>query len=567
MCQLNMVVGDLDGNVEAMLAAYDQAEADGCDLAVFSELSITGYPPEDLVLKPGFVADNQAALAKLAARTGHCVAFVGFVDDDRDLYDAAAVCARGQVVGRYHKRLLPNYAVFDEARTFTPGVEPLALYEIAGVKVGVSVCEDAWGPSGPIAEQAAGGAELVVNLNASPYFRGRHVERERMIATRAEDGHCTIVYVNQVGGQDELVFDGGSFVVDADGDLVCHLPQFREAVEVVDLDVRPSYRTRLLDPRGRSALTPLPVVEISGLPAVADPPREEWRRPAEHHPLDPPAEVYDALVLGTRDYLVKNGFTDAVIGLSGGIDSSLVTCIAADAIGPDHVHTVAMPSRFSSEHSRTDADALAEALGVHHTVASIEEVHAAFRTMLTPAIGEPVGLTDENLQPRIRGTYLMALTNANRGWLVLTTGNKSELAVGYSTLYGDTAGGFAVIKDVPKTLVYDLCRHVNARAGRSIIPESVITKPPSAELRPDQRDDQSLPPYEVLDPILEDYVEGDLTRAELVAAGHDAELVAKVTRLVDVAEYKRRQNPPGPRITPKAFGKDRRIPITNRYDR
>jgi NAD+ synthase (glutamine-hydrolysing) len=388
-----------------------------------------------------------------------------------------------------------------------------------------------------------------------------------MIATRAEDGHCTIVYVNQVGGQDELVFDGGSFVVDADGDLVCHLAQFREAVEVVDLDVRPTFRTRLLDPRGRSTVAPLPVVEISGLPAVADPPASAWRRPPDFHPLDPLAEVYDALVVGTRDYLVKNGFTDAVIGLSGGIDSSLVTCIAADALGPDHVHTVAMPSRFSSEHSRTDASALAEALGVHHTVAPIEEVHAAFRSMLTPAVGEPAGLTDENLQPRIRGTYLMALTNANRGWLVLTTGNKSELAVGYSTLYGDTAGGFAVIKDVPKLLVYDLCRHVNARAGCQVIPESVITKPPSAELRPDQRDDQSLPPYEVLDPLLEDYVEGDLTRAGLVAAGHDPALVDRVTRLVDVAEFKRRQNPPGPRITAKAFGKDRRIPITNRYDR
>jgi len=567
LCQLNVVVGDLEGNVGRMLAAYETAEADGCDLAVFSELAVTGYPPEDLVLKPGFVADNQAAVAKLAARTGHCVAVVGFVDVDRDLRNAAAVCAGGQVVGRYHKRLLPNYAVFDEARTFSPGVLPLTLYEIAGVKVGISICEDAWAPSGPIAEQAAGGAELLVNINASPYARNRHVERERMLATRAEDGHCSIVYVNQVGGQDELVFDGGSFVVDANGDPVCHLPQFVEAVEVLDLDVRPTFRTRLLDPRGRAAVTPMPLLEISGVAAISDPARADWRQPPAFVPLDPVAEVYEALVLGTRDYLVKNGFTDAVIGLSGGVDSSLVTCIAADAIGAEHVHTVALPSRYSSEHSRTDADALADALGVHHETASIEEVHAAFRAMLTPLVGEPAGLTDENLQPRIRGTFLMALTNANRGWLVLTTGNKSELAVGYSTLYGDTAGGFAVIKDVPKLLVYELCRHVNARAGRAVVPESVLTKPPSAELRPDQRDDQSLPPYEVLDPIVEAYVERDLTRAELVAAGYDAGLVGRITRLIDIAEYKRRQSPPGPRITPKAFGKDRRIPITHRYDR
>jgi NAD+ synthase (glutamine-hydrolysing) len=565
LCQLNTVVGDLDGNVERALAAYEAAEAASCDLAVFPELTITGYPPEDLVLKPGFVADNRAALAKLAARTGHCVAVVGFVDADRDLRNAAALCTRGEVVGRYHKRLLPNYAVFDEARTFVPGSSPLELFEIAGVRVGMSICEDAWAPAGPIADQAAGGAELVVNLNASPYFRDRHVERERMIATRAEDGHCWIVYVNQVGGQDELVFDGGSFVVDADGDEVCHLPQFEESVAFVDLDLHPSFRARLLDPRGRAAVAPLPVVQVSGTAASEDPEPGAALRPRPFEPLDPVAEVYAALVLGTRDYLGKNGFTDAVIGLSGGIDSSLVTCIAVDALGADHVHTVAMPSRYSSDGSITDADALADALGVHHMVAPIEEVHSAFRSMLEPAIGPPEGLTDENLQPRIRGTFLMALTNANRGWLVLTTGNKSELAVGYSTLYGDTAGGFAVIKDVPKLLVYDLCRYVNARAGREVVPEAVITKPPSAELRPDQRDDQSLPPYEVLDPLLEQYVEGDFTKADLVAAGFDEELVRRVTRMVDVAEFKRRQNPPGPRITPKAFGKDRRMPITNRY--
>ncbi|MBA2282269.1 MAG: NAD+ synthase [Acidimicrobiia bacterium] len=564
LCQLNTVVGDLDGNVRRILAAYEQAEAAGADLAVFPELAITGYPAEDLLLRPGFVADNRAALDKVAAGTGRCVAFVGFVDADRDLRNAAAVCADGAVVGRYHKRLLPNYAVFDEQRYFTAGVRPISLFDVGGVRVGVSICEDAWAPTGPIYQQGAGGAELVVNLNASPYYRGRHVERERMIATRAEDGHCAIVYVNQVGGQDELVFDGGSFVVDDRGELVTRLPQFQEQVALVDVDVRMTFRTRLLDPRGRAAVEPLPVVDV-GTRAIA-PAEGRPDVPAPVEPLGPVAEVYEALVLGTRDYVHKNGFTDVVIGLSGGIDSSLVTCIAADALGADHVYTVAMPSRFSSEHSRRDAGRLAANLAVDHCEVAIEPAHAAFREMLTPVAGEPTGLTDENLQPRVRGTLLMALTNANRGWLVLTTGNKSELAVGYSTLYGDTAGGFAVISDVPKLLVYDLCRLINERAGREIIPESVLTKPPSAELRPDQRDDQSLPPYEALDPLLAAYVEEDMTRTELVAAGHDAALVERITRLVDVAEYKRRQNPPGPRISAKAFGKDRRMPITNGYD-
>jgi NAD+ synthase (glutamine-hydrolysing) len=563
LCQLNTVVGDLDGNVEKILAAYADAEAAGCDIAVFPELAITGYPPEDLLLRPGFVTDNIAALQRVAEATGRCAAVVGFADADRDLRNAAAVCSGGAVVGTYQKRLLPNYAVFDEQRYFTPGASPLQLYEIAGARVGVAVCEDAWAPRGPIFEQGAGGAELIVIPNASPYFRCRQAERERMIATRAEDAHATIVYVNQVGGQDELVFDGASFVVDDSGDLVVRLPQHREAVEIVDLSLRATFRTRLLDPRGRSHVDPLPVVEVTPSRPADEP---EQRKPAVCEPLlDDVEEVYEALVLGTRDYVRKNGFTDVVIGLSGGVDSSLVTCIAVDALGAEHVHTVAMPSRFSSDHSKSDADLLAEALGIDHRVVPIEPGHAAFREMLTPVCGEPEGLTDENLQPRIRGTLLMALTNANRGWLVLTTGNKTETAVGYSTLYGDTAGGFAVICDVPKLLVYDLCRLVNRRAGREIVPESVLTKPPSAELRPDQRDDQSLPPYEVLDPIVVAYVEKDMTRGELVADGFDPELVERITRLIDIAEYKRRQNPPGPRITPKAFGKDRRMPITNRY--
>jgi NAD+ synthase (glutamine-hydrolysing) len=562
LAQLNTVVGDLDGNVDRVLAAYDRAEAAGCDLVLFPELAITGYPPEDLVLKPGFVSANREALDKVVARTGRCAAVIGFVDVGRDLHNAAAICAEGEVRGTYRKRLLPNYAVFDEQRYFASGDEPLALYEVAGVKVGIAICEDVWSPEGPIAAQSAGGAELIVIPNGSPYFAGRHNERERMVATRAEDAHCPIAYVNQVGGQDELIFDGASFVVDGDGELVARLPQFREDVQVVDLDLRPVFRTRLLDPRGRAGAPALPVVSISG-------PRADLVDPVPApctDLLEPVAEVYEALVVATHDYVTKNGFTDVVFGLSGGIDSSLVAVIAADALGPDRVHAVSMPSRYSSDHSKSDAVTLCDELGIDLRTIAIEPAHAAYLDLLEPAFeGLAPDLTEENLQPRIRGTLLMALSNKFRGWLVLTTGNKSELAVGYSTLYGDTAGGFAVIKDVPKLLVYDLCRHYNAKVGREVIPESVLTKPPSAELRPDQRDDQSLPPYEVLDPLLEAYVEHDLTRGELVEAGFDAALVDRITRLVDLAEYKRRQNPPGPRLTPKAFGKDRRMPITNGY--
>ena len=561
LCQLNTTVGDLDGNVARILDALGVAEQAGADVAAFPELAITGYPPEDLVLKPGFVADNRAALAKVAARTGRCAAIVGFVDAGRDLHNAAAVCIGGDVAGIYRKRLLPNYAVFDEQRYFTPGAELPELYVIGGVRVGVSICEDAWSPNGPISVQGLGGAELVVNINASPYFANRLAARERMLATRAADASCALVYVNQVGGQDELVFDGASMVFDADGELLARAPQFVEAVTVVDLDVRPVFRKRLLDPRGRVSTDPLPEVVLTERP-VAD---EDHRAPVVEPALDPIAEVYEALVLGTRDYVRKNGFTDVVIGLSGGIDSSLVACVAADALGAEHVHGVSMPSRYSSEGSRTDAEELARALGIDYRTIAIEDAFAAFLDLLGPSFGDrPPDLTEENLQSRIRGMLLMALSN-KFGWIVLTTGNKSEMAVGYSTLYGDTAGGFAVIKDVFKLQVYELCRYVNARAGRAVIPPDVLTKPPSAELRPDQRDDQSLPAYEVLDPILEAYIEGDGTAGELVAEGLDEAVVRRITRLVDLAEYKRRQSPPGVRVTAKAFGKDRRLPITNGY--
>jgi NAD+ synthase (glutamine-hydrolysing) len=563
LAQVNPTVGDLDGNLGKLVDAYDRAEAAGCDLVAFPELSTTGYPPEDLVLKPGFVADNLDVLSKLASRTGRCAAVVGFVDQGRDLYNAAAVCAGGEILGTYHKRLLPNIAVFDEARYFVPGhdSDPLELFVVGGVRVGVSICEDIWSPFGPVAAQAAAGAEVSVNINGSPFHTGKIAERERMLATRAADTHTAIVYVNQVGGQDELVFDGGSVVLDHEGTLLARAPQFAESFTVVDVPVPPVYRKRLLDPRGRATDDILPTVEVTTTPVVHDEPVAATITP----PVEADRELYDALVLGTRDYCAKNGFSDVVIGLSGGIDSTLVACVAADALGPDHVHGVSMPSRYSSDHSRSDAELLAANLGIELRTVSIEPAFQAYIDMLGPSFsGREPGLTYENIQSRCRGQVLMALSN-EFGWMVLTTGNKSEMAVGYFTIYGDSVGGYAVIKDVLKLRVYDLCRYVNRRAGRAVVPEGVITKPPSAELRPDQRDDESLPPYDVLDPILELYVEQDRTAAEIVELGHDEALVRRITRLVDVAEYKRRQSPPGVRVSRKAFGKDRRLPITSGY--
>ncbi len=564
-CQINTVVGDLDGNVERVLKALEEAESAGADLAVFPELAVTGYPPEDLLLKPGFVADNAVALEKLASRTGRCAVVVGFVDARRDLYNAAAVCGFGSVQGVYRKRLLPNYSVFDEQRYFAAGTDEPQLFLVGGVRVGVSICEDVWAPTGPLTEQAAGGAELVVNLSASPYYAGRLAERERMLATRAADASCALVYVNLVGGQDELVFDGASLVVDATGKVVARAPQFVEQTMVFDLEVRPVFRKRLLDPRGRASAKPMEEVLLTATSERAD----GSAVPHVTDPLSRVREVYEALVLGTRDYMRKNGFEDAVVGLSGGVDSSLVATLAVDAVGPEHVHGVLMPSRYSSSGSIEDACTVAENLGIEHRVVEIEPMHAAFLQQLAPSFaGREEDLTEENIQARIRGTLLMALSN-KFGWLVLATGNKSELAAGFSTLYGDLAGGFAVIKDVPKTLVYELCRDRNTRGAQGgddgPIPESVLTKPPSAELKPGQRDDQTLPPYDQLDPVLEAYIEGDTTAAELERSGFDAELVRRVVAMVDKAEYKRRQAPPGVRVTPKAFGKDRRLPITNRY--
>jgi NAD+ synthase (glutamine-hydrolysing) len=558
--QLDLVVGDIDGNEARMLDAYDRAAAVDADLVAFPELAVTGYPPEDLLLRPAFVAHAAESLAKLAARTGATAAVVGYPEllADGALSNSAALCAAGEVRGVYRKHRLPNYAVFDEQRYFVPATEDGPLFTIAGLQVALTVCEDAWSATGPVVTQAAAGAEVVVNINASPYYAGRVREREAVLAERALLAESPIVYVNLVGGQDELVFDGASMVVGVDGSVIARAKQFEEDLLVVDLDVRRAHHRRA--PAGQVRPEPLPTVEVSGshlgLPS---------RAPRIEPLLDPVQEVYRALVVGTRDYVQKSGFERVTVALSGGIDSTIVAVIAADALGPDRVTGVLMPSRYSSGGSVTDAEALAANLGIRTMTVPIEPAHAAFTGMLADAFaGTEAGLAEENLQSRIRGTVMMTLSN-KFGWLVLTTGNKSEMATGYSTLYGDMAGGFAVIKDVPKMLVYAICEDVNRRAGREVVPRAVIEKAPSAELRPDQLDADSLPPYPVLDAILEGYVEDDRSIADLVAAGFERDTVVRVANLVDRAEYKRRQAPPGVRVSPKAFGKDRRLPIVNRW--
>jgi NAD+ synthase (glutamine-hydrolysing) len=574
MAQLDLVVGDLGANVARIIEALASAEDAGADLCLFPELAITGYPPEDLLMKPRFVSDNLAAMDEVAAATSRCVAVVGYVEAIGELStsgerppdgggtrpparlaNAAAICAGGSIVGTYRKRALPNYGVFDEQRWFVPGSGPYVLYEIAGVAVGVSICEDVWSPAGPVVDLGQGGADLVVNINASPYSHGRWGERMAMLRQRVGQAGCALAYCNLVGGQDELVFDGASVVLDRDGSLLAAAHQFTEEVLVLDIAAGPANGSR---PRTLS------VVPVSD----PGPARAPLAGPTIPPHLSPSAEIYEALVLGTGDYLRKNGFTDVVVGLSGGIDSALVATVATDALGADHVHALSMPSRYSSAGSVDDALDLAGRLGIDVRVVPIDPAHQALAGVLTPVLGaEPEGLTDENLQSRLRGLLLMAVSNAN-GWIVLTTGNKSEIATGYFTLYGDAVGGFAVIKDIAKTQVYELCEYRNQRPGPpplQPIPQSVLEKPPSAELRPDQRDDQSLPPYEVLDPVLAAYVEHDRTKPEMVADGFDPMVVDAVVRLVDTAEYKRRQLAPGVRITAKAFGKDRRVPITNRY--
>ncbi len=567
LAQINTTVGDLQGNIARIVDGLNRAREHRVDLVLFPELAISGYPPEDLLLKPSFIEANQSCLDELLPHTQGLTAVVGFVDVDADIYNAAAVLHDGQLAGVYHKSLLPNYAVFDEVRYFKAG-EGFPLFELDGAVFGVSVCEDIWYPAGPPEKQAAAGAELLVNISASPYHVGKIHDRERMLATRAADNVAVVAFCNLVGGQDELVFDGSSVIINERGQVVARGRAFAEDFVVADIDMRSVFRQRLHDPRRRKGelahlYRPDSVRRVRLSPALSPPDRPLLMPPLSPLPerLD---EIYQALLLGTRDYVQKNGFQTVVIGLSGGIDSSLVATIAADALGPENVVGVSMPSRYSSDHSLEDAEALAKALGIRYMCIGIEPAFRAYLEMLSEAFaGTEPGVAEENLQARARGNVLMALSN-KFGWLVLTTGNKSEMAVGYATLYGDMAGGFAVIKDVPKTRVYELAMHRNQTMG-PVIPERVLTKAPSAELRPDQKDSDSLPEYAELDPILHAYVEEDRGFHEMVAMGFDEATVRRVIHMVDRNEYKRRQSPPGVRITARAFGKDRRLPITNKY--
>src|SRR5689334_5398324 len=569
LAQINVTVGDLVGNVRCIVQGMHEAAAAGANVVAFPELALTGYPPEDLLLKPGFVADNLRALDTLARATRDfpgLTVVVGFADREMDLFNAAAILRDGERAGIYHKHYLPTYSVFDEDRYFSAGVA-VPNFIIAGVNVGINICEDIWYPDGPPTAQAYAGAELLLNISASPFYVGKQEARERMLATRAADTGAIVAYVNLVGGQDELVFDGASVVFDERGELMARARMFTEDLLVLDLDIEGVFRTRLHDPRRRkerpfAADATRQAIFVSG-PSAATEPVDATPPPhtspdrlgpiARVEPLPPPVEeAYRALVLGTRDYVHKNGFQDAVIALSGGIDSALTATIAVDALGAEHVWGVSMPSRYSSAGSRDDARALADHLGIRYLTLPIEETFAAALGTLRETLeSEPQPastLTEENLQARIRGLFLMALSN-RFGSIVLTTGNKSEMAVGYATLYGDMAGGFAVLKDVFKTLVYDLARWRNEQAlaetGRLLIPQNTIDKPPSAELRPDQKDTDSLPPYEILDPILRAYVEEDWAFDDIVALGFAPKTVRKVMSLVDNSEYKRRQAPPG----------------------
>ncbi|MBI3416692.1 MAG: NAD+ synthase [Verrucomicrobia bacterium] len=565
LAQINTTVGDLAGNRAKIIARLNDARAAGVDLVVFPELAITGYPPEDLLLKPDFVRAASQSLNEIVSATRGLTAIIGCVHVEDDLFNAAAIAHDGQLVGLYKKQFLPNYGVFDENRYFGAGQQK-QVFSRNGSVFGVSVCEDIWYPNGPYEGQAAlGGAELLINLSASPYHLGKGVTRERMIAARASDNTAFVAYCNLVGGQDELIFDGQSLICGPQGELLARGKQFEEDFIIADLDFRQVFRARLSDPRRRkrtsAAVADYEKISLRALPT----PAKARSTTSIATPLERVAEVYQALVLGTRDYVHKNGFQKVVLGLSGGIDSALTAAIAADALGANNVTGVAMPTRYSSSHSLEDAEQLAGSLGIEFLKVPIDKTFQSFLDLLKPVFGaRPTDLTEENLQPRVRGTILMALSN-KFGSLVLTTSNKSESAVGYSTLYGDTAGGFAVIKDVPKLLVYELSRYRNSIAGREIIPARTIEKPPSAELRPDQKDSDSLPEYDVLDPILCDYVEANRGFEEIVARCGDPDSVRRVIRLVDRNEYKRRQSPPGVKITSRAFGKDWRLPITNRY--
>ena len=567
LAQVNTIVGDLEGNVDKILNCLAEARSVKADLVAFPELAIPGYPPEDLLLRPSFIQRNIQSMKQVVAESTDIAVVVGFVDSDGNNRNAAAVGYNGKLSGVYHKMCLPNYGVFDEERYFKSG-DLCPVFIINGVTVGVNICEDIWYADGPVSVQREAGAKVIININGSPYHLGKRIDREKMGSTRASNNKLYIAYLNMVGGQDELVFDGGSIVCDPNGNIIAKGKQFEEDLVVVDLELES---------------------DLSGHMEITVPPKDDYATftntekrtltysspgTAKRFPplskrnvtdLDPEEEVFQALVVGTRDYVRKNGFTKVVIGLSGGVDSALTACIAADALNKENVLVVMIPSRFTSETSIVDAEQLANNLGTELWTVPLEKAHSAFLDILASHFkGTEPNIAEENIQARIRGNILMAISN-KFGWLVLTTGNKSELATGYATLYGDMAGGFAVIKDVPKTMVYKLSTWRNGVGPTSVIPENILTKAPTAELKPNQKDEDSLPPYEVLDPILQEYIEHDKSYQELIDMVDNPDLVKKIITMVDNNEYKRRQAPPGIKITPKAFGKDRRLPIVNRF--
>jgi len=566
LAQINTTVGDLSGNRDKIVGCLKEARRKRVDIIAFPEMAITGYPPEDLLLKPDFIDQAMRTLGEIVPVTKGLTAIVGTAYAENDMFNSAVVLHDGVIAGVYHKHFLPNYGVFDENRYFQAGNQRI-VFNRGGAVFGVSICEDIWYPGGPVEEQAMhGGAQLLINISSSPYHLGKGHLRERMLSTRASDNIAFVAYCNLVGGQDELVFDGQSLICGPQGETIFRGRQFEEELAVVDLDLRQAFRWRLYNPRQRKVKqfddTRFERIE---LPLTAREERTDFSVPVSAEPLERVAEVYQALVLGTHDYVHKNGFSQVVLGMSGGVDSSLTAVIAADALGPENVTGISMPTRYSSTHSVEDTELVVRSLGLNYRKIPIDTIFQSFLDVLTPVFeGRKPDITEENIQARIRGIVLMALSN-KFGWLVLTTGNKSEIGVGYSTLYGDTAGGFAVIKDVPKTLVYELSRYRNDKAGKELIPRRVLEKAPSAELRPDQKDSDSLPDYAVLDAILHAVVEESSSPDDIVRRGFDKETVLRVVSMLDRNEYKRRQSPPGVKITPRSFGKDWRLPITNRY--
>jgi NAD+ synthase (glutamine-hydrolysing) len=569
MAQINTTVGDFSGNRQKILNTIKLARSSGVELLSFPELAVCGYPPEDLLFKPEFIADNLKSLDKIVKESSGIDIIIGFVDDGKEIYNAAAIIHDGKLAGIYHKIYLPNYGVFDEDRYFQAGSE-CPVYIINGINIGVNICEDIWYEEGPTKTQAFSGAELIINISASPYHFGKGSIREKMVTARASDNVAIVAFNNLVGGQDELVFDGNSLIVDEKGQLVARGKQFEEDLIIADLDIESVSRKRHDNARWKkeAALLKKQASKISGKILISDKPLIKKKSKITTTRVEVngfPEEVYNALVLGTRDYIRKNGFEKVLIGLSGGLDSSLVATVAVDALGKENVVGVAMPSQYSSPGSVSDAELLAKNLGIKILTVPIEKTYRSYMELMAESFkGTEPGVTEENLQARIRGNILMALSN-KFGWLVLTTGNKSEMATGYSTLYGDMAGGFAVIKDIPKTMAYKLAEYRNSLGKCDVIPASVITKAPSAELRPDQKDTDTLPPYELLDPILTAYVEEDKSVEQIIDMGYNEAVVRQVARLVDTSEYKRRQAPPGIKITPRAFGRDRRLPITSKF--